>query len=189
MATTYIGLLRGINVGKAKRVAMADLRALLEALGFENVRTLLNSGNVVFSSAKAVPVTELATHIETAFEKEFGFRSRLTILSAEELAQVVEENPLGEIAKEPSRYMIAFMTDASDVKKLGPLSEKDWKPEALAVGKRVAYVWCPEGVLTSPAFDAVGRALGDGVTTRNWATVTKLLALTYRDPSTADQKS
>lgn len=177
MPTTYIGLLRGINVGKAKRVAMADLRALLEKLGFQNVRTLLNSGNVVFSSDEKLADTEIAKRIETAFQKEFGFSSRLTILTAKELAEVVDENPLLDIANEPSRYLVAFLTDVADRSKLEPLMEREWKPEALTLGKRVAYVWCVDGVLASAALEAVGRALKDGVTTRNWATVTKLHAL------------
>ena len=176
MPTTYIGLLRGINVGKAKRVAMGDLRALLEGLGFGDVRTLLNSGNVVFSGEKA-PIPELTARIEEAFRGEFGFGSRLTLLTAEELSEVVEANPLKDVAKEPSRYLVAFLTDATDRTKLDPLTEQQWEPEALAVGRRVAYMWCPLGVLASAALEAVGRALKDGVTMRNWATVLKLHAL------------
>jgi uncharacterized protein (DUF1697 family) len=177
MPTRYIGLLRGINVGKAKRVAMVDLRALLENLGFENVRTLLNSGNVVFSSVEKLVDTEIAERIEAAFAKQFGFSSRLTVLTGNELTEVVEANPLAGVAKEPSRYLIAFLTNAADRKKLDPLTQRDWSPEALALGRRAAYLWCPDGVLASALPEAVGQALKDGVTTRNWATVLKLHAL------------
>ncbi len=177
MGTTYIGLLRGINVGKAKRVAMADLRSLLEELGFENVRTLLNSGNVVFSSSKKLSDSEIAEQIEAVFSKRFGFSSRLTVLTCEELTDIVECNPLEEAASEPSRFLIAFLTDAADRKKLEPLAEQEWGSERVALGRRVAYVWCPDGVLASAALEAVAKALKDGVTTRNWATVLKLHAL------------
>ena len=181
MANRRVALLRGINVGRAKRVAMADLRALLEGLGYGDVRTLLNSGNVVFTS-RAAPGAA-AARIEKALTTGLGVSARVTVLTAADLADAVTENPLLEVADDQSRLLAAFLGNPADRAKLKPLLEQDWAPEALAVGTRVAYLWCADGILASRLLQAVGRALGDAVTTRNWATVLKLHALTDGRPS------
>lgn len=168
-----VALLRGINVGKAKRLAMADLRALVEELGYADVRTLLNSGNVVFA-APGVTAGEAAARIEEAIAARVGFSSRVTVLTAAELAAAVAGNPLLELADNPSRLLVAVLSDPADRRLLEPLVGQDWAPEVLALGARVAYHWCPDGVLASRLAEAMGRALGDAVTTRNWATMTKL---------------
>jgi uncharacterized protein (DUF1697 family) len=171
-----VALLRGINVGRAKRIAMADLRALVEGLGYGDVRTLLNSGNVVFTvprAAKGAP----ASRIEKAIETQLGVSSRVTVITAAELAAIVEENPLLEIADDPSRLLIAVLNDTADRTRLEPLLKQDWTPDALAVGQRVAYMWCAGGLLESRLADTVGRLLRDAMTTRNWATILKLHAL------------
>jgi uncharacterized protein (DUF1697 family) len=174
---TYVALLRGINVGRAKRVAMADLRAVVEDLGFEDVRTLLNSGNVVFGGRRAVP-GDAAARIEKALATRVGVTARVTVLTAAELAAAVAENPLREIADDPSRHLVAVLRDPADRPKLESLLKQDWAGDVLAVGTRVAYLWCAGGILESRLAEAVNRILGDGVTTRNWATLLKLQALT-----------
>lgn len=173
MAGRRVALLRGINVGRAKRVAMADLRALVEELGYRDVRTLLNSGNIVFTLPDTRR-TDPAGLIERALADRAGVSSRVTVLTAAELGAVVRDNPLGVWADNPSRFFVAFLRRPADRSRLTPLLDRDWGAERLAVGTRVAYVWCPDGILESALYEAVGRALGDGVTTRNWATVTKL---------------
>lgn len=179
MAGTHVALLRGINVGRAKRVAMADLRALVADLGYGDVRTLLNSGNVVFS-APGTAADVAAARIEAALVERLGVASRVTVLTAAELAAAVAENPLTEVADNPSRLLVAVLADPADRRRLEPLLEQDWAPEVLALGERVAYLWIPDGVLASRLNEAVSRALGDGVTTRNWATMTKIHALTEK---------
>lgn len=171
-----IALIRGINVGKAKRVAMADLRRLVEDLGYSAARTLLNSGNLIFTAAGTTP-TENAARIEEALASRTGISARVTVLSATELTTVVTNNPLLGVAENPSRLLVAFLTDPSHRARLDSLTERTWDPEALALGNRVAYLWCPDGVLASPLHRAVSRALGDAVTARNWSTVCRLDAL------------
>lgn len=178
-SSRQVALLRGINVGKAKRVAMADLRALLEGLGYADVRTLLNSGNAVFSCR--APRADEAPRIEKAIAKEFGFSSRVIVLSAAELAAAVAENPILALASDHSRLLIAVLGNPADRARLLPLSKQDWAPEALALGGRVVYMWCPEGILESPLATAVGRVLGEATTVRNWTTLTKLHALASAD--------
>lgn len=182
MPGSHVALLRGINVGTAKRVGMADLRALVEGLGYREVRTLLNSGNVVFSAPKSA-AGDPAARIEKAITAKFGFSSRVTVLTAAEFATVVRDNLLGKVADDPSRYQVAVLTNPSDRTKLLPLARKRWAPEAFAVGKRVAYLWCPDGSIDSPLAGAVNKLLGDATTTRNWGTMSKLHALITADPT------
>ena len=172
----HVALIRGINVGRAKRVAMADLRALVEDLGYGDVRTLLNSGNVVFdvpASARGDP----AARIEQTMTRRVGVSARVTVLTAREVAAAVADNPLGKVASDPSRLFVTILTNPADRKRLLPLARQDWMPDMLAVGGRVAYLWCPKGMMESRLAEAVSHLLGDAATTRNWATLTKLHAL------------
>jgi uncharacterized protein (DUF1697 family) len=172
---TYIALFRGINVGKAKRVAMAQLRAMIEGLGYRNVRTLLNSGNVVLESSDSPD--DVRTRIEQAMVKKLHVSSNVTVLTAKELATAVAENPLLEVADNPSRFLIAVLRDPTNRKKLLPFMKQAWGDDKLAVGRRVVYLWCPNGFLDSEAANAVNKLLGDNVTVRNWATTLKLHAM------------
>jgi uncharacterized protein (DUF1697 family) len=171
-----VALLRGINVGRAKRVAMAELRQLVEGLGCRDVRTLLNSGNVVFRAPRLSPA-QAAARIESALVTRLGIASRVTVIRSAELDRVVAQDPLSQAADDPSRYLVAFLRDPADRAKLLPLAKQNWGREKLALGERVAYLWCPSGVIAGRLFGALDKALGDGVTTRNWTTVLKLQAL------------
>lgn len=179
MSERQVALLRGINVGKAKRIAMADLKAAVEKLGFGEVKTLLNSGNVVFTSKLAAGAA--AAKIERALVKDIGVPANVTVLSAKELAVVVKQNPLLRVADNPSLLQVAVLREAKDRAKLEPIAAQKWSPDRIALGERCAYVWCPNGSLESPAFAAVAKALRDGVTSRNWATILKLHALLGTD--------
>jgi len=176
MPSKHVALIRGINVGKAKRVAMADLRALVEGLGYTEVRTLLNSGNVVFT-ASGSGAPGAAERIEEGLAKRLKVPARVKVLAANELATVVSENSLHGVATNPSRLMVAVLFDPADRKRLLPLAKQAWGAERLVVGARAAYLWCPDGVLESKLQVAVGKLLGDAATTRNWATIVKLQAL------------
>ena len=176
MSRTWVALLRGINVGKAKRVAMADLRAVIEALGYTNVRTLLNSGNAVFESTRRLR-RNAAEELRDALETRTGVSSRFILRSRDELVAVMDSNPLVRLASDYSRLFALFLADPADVAKANALHVRSWKPEGVAPGPGVIHIWCPNGLLESPAMDAFGKAFGDAVTVRNWATVTKLMAL------------
>jgi uncharacterized protein (DUF1697 family) len=171
MSDRYVALLRGINVGRAKRVAMADLRDAVGSLGHTDVKTLLNSGNVVFTASDTP--TEKAMH--EAVRDATGISSEVILVPGKQLAQIVDENPLADVATDPSRLMVMFFTDASDRTQLKKLIDDSWAPEQLAVGRHAAYFWCPDGIASSPLMDAVGELKFRGtITTRNWRTVTKL---------------
>jgi uncharacterized protein (DUF1697 family) len=184
VAARQIALIRGINVGRAKRVAMADLRTLFESLGYGDVSTLLNSGNVVFTTRKGAGAA--ATRIENALAAELGVSARVTVLTATELAAAIADNPLLGIADDHSRLLVAVLSNPADRPKLLQLLKQDWSKDVLAVGTRVAYLWCSEGILVSRLAAAVNRVLGDAVTARNCATMMKLLALAmHRAPGEA----
>jgi uncharacterized protein (DUF1697 family) len=172
----YIALLRGINVGRAKRVPMSDLCKLVAELGFADVRSVLNSGNVVFSGPGKAPA-EVAAAIEEALVLRLGVAARVIVLDGDELAGIVGENPLLPEATDHSRMIVFVLEQPALRESLAPLGERDFGADRLAVGQRAAYVWCPNGVLDSPAAAAVGKQLGDKTTSRNWNTLSKLHAL------------
>jgi uncharacterized protein (DUF1697 family) len=173
--STCIALLRGINVGRAKRIAMADLRALLESLGHTNVRTLLNSGNAIFETPRP-NVSKLARAIEASVASKFGFTAPVVVITAAELATIVHAHPLKAVANDPAKYLVAFVATPATLTTIKPLLKQTWQPDALAVGTHAAYLWCAKGVLESKLMQAFARASGETVTTRNWATVLKLHA-------------
>jgi uncharacterized protein (DUF1697 family) len=177
MAQRFVALLRGINVGRAKRVPMAELRAAVEGLGFTDVRTLLNSGNVVFSGARRA-LDQTARALEGAVAERTGVRARVTVLTGADFSDILDANPLVELATDPSRAHVAFLREPRLAHQmLESLSAQSWEPEALAVGAHAAYLWCPHGVSGGQLAAAVDKALGDQVTMRNLATVTRLQAL------------
>ncbi len=171
-----VALLRGVNVGTAKRIAMADLRRLFEDLGFGDVRTLLNSGNVVFTVAGRVE-RDPSARIEKAIADRLGVSTRVTILTGSEVVEAVRANALASLATNPSRLMLMALRDAQTVAKLRPLLGETWKPEALALSGRMAYLWCPNGIIKSRLCAAVGRVVGESGTMRNLATMSKLAEL------------
>jgi len=172
-----VALLRGINVGRAKRLAMKDLRDAVVRLGARDVATLLNSGNVVFTLASAAECRDIGPRLEKALMTDLGLSSRVTVVSAGELDRIVAEQPLGEVADNPSRLLVTVPTRPSDLSRLRPLLPRDWGRSRLAVGSRAAYAWCPDGISASELPDAMGKVFGDGATARNWATIRKLQAL------------
>jgi uncharacterized protein (DUF1697 family) len=171
-----VALLRGINVGTAKRVSMADLRRLFEDLGYDDVRTLLNSGNVVFTIRKAGS-QDHGARVQKAIADRLGIQSRVVVLTRREVADAVAANPLTSVADHPSRLLVLAFADPNGTAKLKPLLKERWSPEALALGKRVAYLWCARGIGISRLWTLVNRAIGDAGTARNMATMTRLLAI------------
>ncbi|MBN1424166.1 DUF1697 domain-containing protein [Candidatus Fermentibacteria bacterium] len=179
--TRCIALLRGINVGRsAKRVAMADLRALLEGLGFSNVRMVLNSGNAVFHASRPD-----AAGIEEAFRSRFGFAVPVVVLTVHELDAVIAQNPLPQAEADPSKFLVAFTASAATLEKAKALLAEDWAPEAFSVGHSAAYLWCAHGIIESRLAKAFARVTADATTTRNWATVRKLQVAAGAHPNAA----
>lgn len=174
--TRFIALFRGINVGKAKRIAMADLRALLESLGYTGVQTLLNSGNALFE-AEGDFGEKHARGIRDAVAKQFGVDALVVVKSAREIAAVVAGNKLAATATDPSRLLVAITSNAGGLKDIEALGRTGWGEEEIVVGKHAAYAWCPNGILQGKAGPALLKGLAETGTTRNWATIEKLHAM------------
>ena len=174
MSTRYVALLRGINVGRARQVDMPRLRESLTALGYEDVRTHLRSGNVVLSSDLAEK--ELAADLTAAIAGEFGMEVPVVLRTGRELADVVAHDPLGELATDPSRYSVTFLPEQPEkdlVAALPPAEDGEYR-----VHSRELYLWLPDGMARSPmATWKWDRLLGVSGTNRNWNTVTKLAEL------------
>jgi len=164
---THVALLRGINVGPSSRIAMADLRDLFEQLGCTSVRTLLQSGNVLFDGS----VT--AAGVEKAIVARFGYSSRVLILTAAEFTRVISENPMVDVAHDPSKMVITFLESMPAGISLPTIDP----PELIAITDRALYQWCPDGILQSKVSPEFWRSLGPRVTSRNLRTVDKIAAL------------
>jgi uncharacterized protein (DUF1697 family) len=171
-----IVLLRGINIGSRNRIAMPALREALEEAGFDDVRTYLQSGNVVLSS-RAAPAT-VARKCEAAIAEEFGLDIDVVVRTRAELAGVVKRNPLAKVATDPKRYQVSFLSAKPPGKIVRKLESLAADGERLVASGRELYAWHPKGVARSKLWAALaGRGLGVTATARNWTTVTKLLEL------------
>lgn len=177
MSTRLIVLLRGINVGRNKRVAMGDLRQLLVKLGYSQVQTHLQSGNAVLTS----PWSEtggVAAAIEQALMRDIGVESTVILRTAGELAAVVEANPLRDVATVPSRHLVGFLAGQPEPGATSLVGELDAPPDGVRLLGRELYLWCPHGILASPLSKVNwDRRVGVPVTMRNWNTVLKLAEL------------
>lgn len=176
MTERRVALLRGINLGPNKRVAMPALRELLSDAGFGLVRTYVQSGNVVLSSD--APPAALEQQLARLIAECFGFEVDVIVRTGDELAEVVTRNPLADVAVEPKRYQVTFLARELEREDLERLAALVTESERLAAHGRELYAWHPDGVARSKLWAKLGStALGVKATSRNWATVTTLLEM------------
>jgi uncharacterized protein (DUF1697 family) len=171
--TRYVALLRAVNVGGVK-VAMSDLRALCEGLGLTDVATLLNSGNVVFSSSEGAAALEKL--LEAAMEKQLGRGTDFLVRNANEWAALIAANPFPEMAKRDSGHLVAMpLKDAPGKAAMARLEAAiKGRETAKAVGKTL-YLTYPDGIGVSKlTIGVIEKALGTRGTARNWNTVLKV---------------
>jgi uncharacterized protein (DUF1697 family) len=174
--TTYIALLRGVNVGKAKRVPMAEFRTLLAGLGYTGVATLLNSGNAVFRAPSGA-AGQHATDIAQAIARRLKVEVPVIVKSAKDLAAIMAENPIVVDAAQHPRFLVAFAPDRKALSRLAVSEPLVQPPERFSIGRHAAYLHCADGILASKAAAALLGKAGRAATTRNLATTLKLLAL------------
>jgi uncharacterized protein (DUF1697 family) len=170
-----IALLRAVNLGPRNRVKMAELRKVLEDAGYEDVRTLLQSGNVVLSSSKGPD--EVARDMSRLIESSLGVSTEVIVRTRDELAEVIERNPIPEADDEPKRCQVSFLAGEPDPAAVERLEAADLAPERFELRGREAYAWHPDGLQRSKLARALGEGLGVSATARNWNTVRKLLEL------------
>jgi uncharacterized protein (DUF1697 family) len=172
----HIVLLRGINIGSRNRIAMPKLRDLLEDSGFEDVRTYLQSGNVVLTSSAKAP--EVAHKVERLIADELRLDIAVVTRTRAQLTKVVEANPLRKVAKDPKLYQVSFLAKKPTADILRRAEEVATARERLVASGREIYAWHPDGAARSKLWALLaGQRLGVTATARNWTTVTKLLEL------------
>jgi uncharacterized protein (DUF1697 family) len=175
-----IALLRAVNVGGTCKLPMADLRKLAERIGLTDVRTLIQSGNLVFDAGKRSPVASEAL-LEKACAAEFGLKTDIYVRTPTELDQIITGNPFGKETKDAPAFLhVLFMREAPPAVAFKALQSKIKGRETVKAGGRHAYIFFPDGAGASKLTAAVlARHLGTPGTARNWNTVTKLAAMTH----------
>ena len=175
----YVVLLKGINVGRAKRIAMADLRVLLAGLGYTEVQTLLQSGNAVFGASRTTP-ERISARVSGAVDQAFSMQVSCLVRTAGEIHAAVGAHPLESVATDGSKLLANFLSAVPDPTLLKRHDPTSLDAAHIVVGDRVIYQWCPDGVLAAPPVGAFAeKHLGVTVTARNWNTLTKLNTLLH----------
>jgi uncharacterized protein (DUF1697 family) len=172
----HVAMLRGINLGPNRRVPMAELRALLTEAGYEDVRTYVQSGNIVLRSSATAGQVE--RDLDRLISERFGFEVPVIVRSRAQLAAVVKANPLGDVADNPKRYQVSFLADKPPAELIRRMEELALDDERVTARGREIYAWHPDGVARSKLWNGLaGKGLGLTATARNWTTVTTLLEM------------
>lgn len=174
--TTYIAFLRGINVGAHNLMKMDDLRDLCESLGFENVRTYIQSGNVVFEAPEADPRT-FGDDLEGAIADEFGYDVSVLVRTRAELDDVVERQPFDEPSDENTKLYVTFLQDEPGDEGIRALSDAQNDAETFEVSGREVYSELRKDELGDGRFTDAGKRLDVSATRRTWDVVTKVREL------------
>ena len=173
--TTYLLLLRGINVSGANIVKMADFRAFLADLGFERVETYIQSGNAVFSSSDSAE--QAGRRVADAFPARFGFLPKMMLIPAGEFASAVEGNPFSDPHIDPARLHLGFMAEEPAEAAAALLALKPSGSAEYRIKGRVFYLTTPDGIGNSQFASLIEKTLKVPVTFRNWRTVLALAKL------------
>jgi uncharacterized protein (DUF1697 family) len=171
----YIALLRGINVSGHKPVKMDQLRKAFEELAFEDVKTYVQSGNVVFK-APARGAANLTKKIEEKVVRQFGFSVSAVVKTAEDIANVIENNPLvKEEGIDPSKLHVTFLSSPPEATALKKLDSLSVAPDRFHCSREAIYLYCPNGYgKTKVSNNVLEKMLKVTATTRNWKTVNQL---------------
>jgi len=175
--TAYAAFLRGINLGGHKQIKMEELKKLFESMGFQGVRTILNSGNVLFQAGGA-PTSTLGDRIEKEIEKAFGHKVAVILRTIREIQEMADSNPFKKVKVTPeTRLYITFLSEkpAANLKLPSESPEKDFKILSIQDGAVFSVVTLRPKRGTSEAMTDLEKQFGKRITTRNWNTVTKML--------------
>jgi uncharacterized protein (DUF1697 family) len=178
--TRYVALLRAVNLGSHKKVAMPALRALVSGMGHTDVETYLQSGNVVFTPAKGSVAKDLGSAVSAALDETVGMDVHVLIRTAAELRKIVASDPYKR--EDPTKVVVAFLEHAADAKPAKELHLPDFEPEGLTIRGTEIYLDLPGGQARSKLLDALGKkkVFGKKATSRNWRTVVALRDMTNR---------
>ena len=182
--TRYISILRGINVGGKRKILMADLRELYQSLGFENIITYIQSGNVIFESKKKNANSIFTKKIKEAIFEKYGFDVPVIIRSVEEIKSIFETNPfLQKEGVQVENLCVTFLSEIPTDENLEKINTYDYSPDLFQIIENNAFIFIEgkyhKSKLTNNFFE---KKLKVSATTRNWKTVKKLLELSLHAP-------
>ena len=171
---TYISILRGINVGGHRKILMADLKKMYDQLGFNNIQTYIQSGNVIFETNKKQKREELEELFEENIKKNFGYDVQVIIRTKEEWMRLVEENPfLKEFELE--NLSVSFLSAVPDIELVKLLLQNNFLPDRISIVGKHAYIYCEGKYHLSPLTNhLIEKKLKLKASARNWKTVLKL---------------
>lgn len=174
----YISILRGINVGGHKMIKMDALRSMYEHLGFTNVKTYIQSGNVIFTSLE-IPLPELSNLIILKIQETFGFDVPVLVLSQSEIKVIIQNNPF-IINKDVQSLHVTFLSDIPQQADIDAITGGNYGNDEFAVSGRAVYLFCPGPYhatkLSNTFFE---KKLRVSATTRNWKTVVALAEMAF----------
>jgi uncharacterized protein (DUF1697 family) len=176
---TLLALFRGINVGGNNILRMKDLVSLFQGLGFTDVHTYIQSGNVVFRSPNTT-IPEIESLVADAVEAEHGFRPRLLLVSAKDLQQVMDANPFPAAVTEPKTLHCFFLASQPLSPNLTALNDLKSASEEFALGDKVFYLYAPQGIGRSKLAQRAEKILGVPATARNWRSVGKIAEMAQK---------
>ncbi|KUO19081.1 DUF1697 domain-containing protein [Streptomyces dysideae] len=180
MTTTYAALLRGINVGGSRKVPMADLRTLMTGLGYDGVRTYLQSGQAVFSSDHG-DEESLAAELAQAIRKHFGFDVDVIVRDHAYLRAIADNCPFPAADLEPKQLHVTYFSAPVEEERFAEIDRAAYLPEEFRLGDRALYLYAPNGLGRSKLAEILSRPrINKGLiaTSRNWNTVLKLAEMT-----------
>ncbi|MBL4624122.1 MAG: DUF1697 domain-containing protein [Flavobacteriales bacterium] len=177
--TRYISILRGINVGGKRKILMADLKPLYEVLGFSNVNSYIQSGNIIFDSNTKESQKELGQKIEQVINKAYGFDVPVIIRTVQEIEDAIAVNPyLKKQEVDIERLHLTYLADIPSLEKLAQLKDIDFSPDKFEIIGNDVFIYCSgkysDSKLTNKFFES---KLKITATTRNWKTVNKLIEI------------
>lgn len=172
----YIALLRGINVGGKNKIKMVELKNMFESLNYKNVRTYIQSGNVIFDY-DITDTIKLANSIENKINEIFGLLVKIIIRTDEEFRNIVKNNPfVNESNIELDKLHVIFMLDKLETDAELLLSIKKEKNEKYSINSREIYLYCPNGYGKTKLNNAMFEKKFNTVsTTRNWKTINNII--------------
>lgn len=175
--TTYISILRGINVSGHNIIKMEQLKKMMANLGFENVQTYIQSGNIVYHTKKADP-SKLNERIKKEIQKEFGFVVPVQTFTIDTLETILQHNPFTKHSIDIAFLHVTFLTDIPDSNKVEILKSYDTKNDTFEIIAQCMYLYCPNGYGNTKLTNTfIENKLKVGATTRNWKTCNELLNL------------
>jgi uncharacterized protein (DUF1697 family) len=177
MSKTYLALLRGINLGPKNKIPMPDLSTIFEESGCENVRTYIQSGNVIFRATREL-AAKLPKLVTDRIQKVFGYQVPIILRTTQEMQEAVASNPFLKLGAPEDKLHVMFLANLPDTQAVTRLDPDRSPPDRFEVRRKEVHLLFPEGLarskLTTQYFDSKLGTIG---TVRGWRTVTKLLEL------------